>query len=498
MKTDICLILEGTYPYVHGGVSSWLQRIVTSLSDFTFSIVHLSSTGDVIRTPRYEIPPNILEFKEVFIHDFRDDKSKTRGNKNEGWNAVRQFYKGLEHDDFSGLDNFYRQIVDKKTRALNTNDLMFSRQSWDILLELYNNIAPDVSFVDFYWTMRFIHIPLLNLFNVDIPDACLYHTVCTGYAGLLAVIAKIQKRAPLLLTEHGIYTYERKIDISRSTWIYSEADEDMRPSASLGFFKDVWIKKFEVLGKLTYQYADKIITLFEGNRHMQIEGGADPYKIEIIPNGVDLPQVSERKVNRPKESKAVGFVGRVVSIKDIKVFIRAMKIVKEKFSDISVYIMGSQDEDLQYAQECKTLVSMLGMENNILFTGVVDVSDYYPLLDIMVLTSVSEAQPLSVLESMSHGIPVVATDVGSCRELIMGASAQDRALGKAGLITNVGSPQDTANAVLAILGDEEMRQKMAQAGIERVRRYYDADKMVNSYRQIYDSVLQTCLAGGKK
>ena len=105
MKTDICLILEGTYPYVHGGVSSWLQRIVTSLSDFTFSIVHLSSTGDVIRTPRYKIPSNILEFKEVFIHDFRDDKTKTTGSKSEGWNAVRQFYKGLEHDDFSSLDN---------------------------------------------------------------------------------------------------------------------------------------------------------------------------------------------------------------------------------------------------------------------------------------------------------------------------------------------------------------------------------------------------------
>ena len=85
MKTDICLILEGTYPYVHGGVSGWIHNLITTLPDYTFSIVYVSSTGDVIRTPKYEIPPNILEFKEVFIHDFQDDKTKSRGDKEEGW-----------------------------------------------------------------------------------------------------------------------------------------------------------------------------------------------------------------------------------------------------------------------------------------------------------------------------------------------------------------------------------------------------------------------------
>ena len=493
MKTDICLILEGTYPYVHGGVSSWIQKIVTSLSDLTFSIVHLSSTGDVMRPPQYKIPSNILEFKEVFIHDFHDDKTKTAGNKKEGWKALAQFYRDLENDDFSNLKYFYDQIVDKKTRSLNIHDLVFSRQSWDKAVELYNNLSPDVSFVDFYWTMRFIHIPILNLFNIDIPDARVYHTVCTGYAGLLSVIAKISKNAPMLLTEHGIYTYERKIDISRSTWIYSEADQVMRATRSLGFFKDIWIKKFEILSKLTYQYADKIITLFEGNRHMQIEGGAKASKIEIIPNGVDFPENLEVKAARPRKSKAIGFVGRVVSIKDIKVFIRAMKIVKEKIDDVAVYIMGSQDEDPRYTEECKTLAGMLQLENNIIFTGVVDVKDYYPLLDVMVLTSVSEAQPLSVLEAMSHGVPIVATDVGSCKELIVGSNFEDQSLGRAGIITNVGSPQDTAIAILTILADDKLKKKMSDTGIKRIEKYYNADTMVNSYRELYDSFLEKCL-----
>ena len=65
MKTDVCLILEGTYPFVFGGVSSWIHKLVKSYPDLTFSIVHISSTGDTLKSPKYEIPSNILEFKEV-------------------------------------------------------------------------------------------------------------------------------------------------------------------------------------------------------------------------------------------------------------------------------------------------------------------------------------------------------------------------------------------------------------------------------------------------
>ena len=75
MKTDICLILEGTYPYVHGGVSSWIHNLVTTLQEFTFSIVYISSTGDTPRVAQYKIPSNIIEFKDVRYRYPRTKKS---------------------------------------------------------------------------------------------------------------------------------------------------------------------------------------------------------------------------------------------------------------------------------------------------------------------------------------------------------------------------------------------------------------------------------------
>ncbi len=489
MKTDVCLILEGTYPYVHGGVSSWIHKLVTSLSDIKFSIVHISATGDIIRAPKYEIPPNILEFKEVFVHDFVDEKGRTRGQKEEAWRALQNFYENMGKDDLSGFEEIYKYVINPATRSLNTHDLMFSKRAWEISSDLYEKYAGNISFVDFFWTVRFIHRPFLNLFGAEIPEADIYHTVCTGYAGLLSVIAKIKKDKPLVLTEHGIYTYERKIEISRAKWISSEAGETLRATRTLGFFKDAWIKKFDILSRLTYDHADKILTLFEGNRKMQIEAGADPSKSAVIPNGVDFSEDRMIAGRKRSNTNVIGFVGRVVSIKDVKTFIRAMKIVKESLKGAKIYILGSRDEEPKYFEECKVLVEMLQLEDCVVFTGNVDLKEYYPMLDVVVLTSISEAQPLSILEAMSYGIPTVASDVGACRELILGKDDKDREAGPSGMITNVGSPHETASAVLTILNNSDLWGKMSEVGIDRVKTHYRTDSMLEGYKDIYEPFL---------
>lgn len=491
MHTDVCLILEGTYPYVYGGVSSWVNNLITSLPDVSFSIVHLSATGDIIRTPKYKIPSNILEFKEVFVHDFHNEKGKTKGSKGQGWDAIQGLYQQIGNDGTINFQKVYDYVINHKTRRLNTNDMLFSPKSWDMMLKFYNAVAPEVSFVDFYWTMRLIHNPIVNLFNIDMPDSSIYHTICTGYAGILAVLSKLATKRPMVLTEHGIYTHERKIEIASAQWIYSEEQEKAQVTSSLGFFRDLWIKKFEVLSKLTYQYADEIITLFEGNKHMQIEAGAPAEKISIVPNGVVIPDFDRQQELKQKQRfVTVGFAGRIVPIKDVKVLVRAMKIVKDAIPDITVYIMGAWDEDPQYFEECRTLVQMLQLEDQLVFTDNVNVHDYYPLLDVLVLTSVSEAQPLSVLEAMSYGLPVVATNVGSCPELILGRDEADKALGAAGMITNVGSPHETAKAVISILENPEVLKKMSASARQRVEKYYQADVMFDNYRELYNSFAQ--------
>ena len=61
MKTDVCMILEGSYPYVVGGVSTWVHDILTSLKDVSFSLVHIGVSKEATEELKYEFPPNVLE-----------------------------------------------------------------------------------------------------------------------------------------------------------------------------------------------------------------------------------------------------------------------------------------------------------------------------------------------------------------------------------------------------------------------------------------------------
>ncbi|MBT4497313.1 MAG: GT4 family glycosyltransferase PelF, partial [Gemmatimonadetes bacterium] len=243
---------------------------------------------------------------------------------------------------------------------------------------------------------------------------------------------------------------------------------------------------FDHLSRLTYLYSDEVITLFENNRRVQIAGGADPQRTRVIPNGINLTNFNMRKQPKdPAEKFQIGFVGRVVSIKDVKTFIRACKIVHEQIPETHFPIMGPTEEEEEYFEECRSMVSMLGLEECVEFTGRVDVRQEYPRMDVVVLTSVSEAQPLVILEANICGVPCIATDVGACSELLYGRTPEDRALGYSGLVTPIADPEATADAIIQILGNDERRWQMGQSGIQRVERFYNEQDLNFAYLDLY-------------
>ncbi|MHC4449144.1 MAG: glycosyltransferase, partial [Planctomycetota bacterium] len=99
--------------------------------------------------------------------------------------------------------------------------------------------------------------------------------------------------------------------------------------------------------------------------------------------------------------------------------------------------------------------------------------------------SISEAQPLVILEAGAIGIPSIATDVGSCSELIYGRGPEDRALGAGGLITAMASPGQTARAILELHDSPQLRERMRDAMRARVEKFYDQRDMVSAYDEIY-------------
>ncbi len=484
---DVCLIVEGAYPFVSGGVSSWLHALITNLPQFTFAVVHLSDKPDPGRKPKYQLPANVVEFSEIFIHDvgsLGDHRKKTLDPVM--WQKMGELHAALYTDvPFADAD-FYAWLGRADLQGVAKHDLLYSQKGWEFVSQLNAQFAADKSFIDYLWTFRYTHLPLFALLEARLPEAKVYHSISVGYGGFLGALAKLRTGRPLILTEHGIYIREREIEISQAEWIYIEKHENYQLGRRFDFFQQWWLNMFRYMTRLAYEQADKIITITGFNTRYQLRYGADPEKLQVIPNGIDTLKLSQAQRNISTGGEfTVGLVGRVVPIKDIKTFIRAINVARTIIPNLRALVIGPTDEDPEYYVECQQLLDVLSVGDTITFTGQAKVEDYFPLLDVLVLTSLSEGQPLVILEAHCAGIPVVATDVGACRELLTGANAEDAALGSSGIITPADSPNETSNALIRLWRNQEMRQRMGAIGRERVSRYYRQESLYRAYYALY-------------
>src|SRR5262249_38672532 len=146
--------------------------------------------------------------------------------------------------------------------------LLDSPAAWETVLHMYRQTMPKTSFLDYFWSWRGLFGGLFSLLLADLPAAKTYHALCTGYAGLLLARASIETGRPCILTEHGIYTNERRIEIASAGWL----DDPNRFSLAISHkaqdrtLKDFWIDTFSNYSRLCYEACDRIVTLFEGNQ----------------------------------------------------------------------------------------------------------------------------------------------------------------------------------------------------------------------------------------
>jgi len=157
-------------------------------------------------------------------------------------------------------------------------------------------------------------------------------------------------------------------------------------------------------------------------------------------------------------------------------------------------VLGPTDEDPEYFRECADLVSHLGLAETLEFTGRVKLDDYLGRLDVIALTSLSEAQPLVLLEAGAAGIPSVATDVGSCRDLLLGRPDEDPALGPGGIITPLANPLAIASGLADLLLNSTLREQYGNIMRERTRKYYNKQVVDEMYRAMYDEFLIQSIA----
>jgi len=465
----ICLLAEGCYPYVAGGVSSWIQMLIKGMPEHEFVICTIAANLDQKGQFKYELPENVVEVKENFLDQFLDNKATSKVN-----------YHLTEEERTAVLDLITKDTVNWDTLfemfslggKYKINDFLSSEAFLTIVMEACQGKYRLTPFNQVFWTIRSMLLPIFNVLLCEIPEADIYHSVSTGYAGILGACFQYRTKKPYIVTEHGIYTREREEEILKAAWV------DVH-------FKNTWINFFAGMSRAAYEKADKIISLFYGAREFQIEAGAEEHKCMVIPNGIKLSRFSSTpEIVDDGHPLTVGGVIRVVPIKDIKTMIYAFDAVKRKIFDSKMYLIGPTDEDPEYYQECQELIRNLGCQD-IVFTGRVDVAEWYGKLDILLLSSVSEGQPFAILEGMAAKRPFVSTNVGSCRELLEGNNDE---FGKAGEIVPVMNPSLMAKAIFRIAEDRDRMREMARNGFERVVKYYQEEDFLNAYRRLYDEV----------
>ena len=181
-EPDICLIVEGCYPHILGGVSSWVDWLMRSLPQHSFALVSVVS-GTEPRAAKYAFPPNLVRFAELDLKgpppgaresSFKIDPRQAEKFADMLAELVTQGGSDALSELMSEMDSFPRYPT--------YQCLTKSEFAWQVVCAMYRRLMPESSFIDFYWAWQSLVGGLFAVLMFPLPPARIYHTISTGYA----------------------------------------------------------------------------------------------------------------------------------------------------------------------------------------------------------------------------------------------------------------------------------------------------------------------------
>ena len=484
-EADVCLIVEGGYPYVVGGVASWADALMRASPQLTFHIIAISIASQP-RRRSYVLPANAVDVIDVILDVSPRGRTPTRKDGEK----IRQILRLLETVLTNGDGSTFAELIEEiRVTGFGQAALLDSKDAWKAMEQAYQRLLPDGPLLDFFWSWRFLVRSVLAVMSTSLPRVRVFHAVATGFSGLIGSYARLVAGTPFLVTEHGIYTNERRIELAVADWLFDSEAGGFDSAARPAELRSIWLNAFQSFSSISYAVADSITTQYRANQSFQRADGAPNGKLRIIPNGIDVAKFAAIPRDAAPRPPTVVMVGRIVPIKDIRTFIIAVALLRDLVPNVLAILIGPEDEDPEYAAGCRQLVQQLGASSSIEFLGrVPDVMKYLTAADVLALSSISEAQPMAVLEAAATGLAIVSTDVGSCREIIEGFEG-DPVVGRGGFVVEPCNPKAMADALAAILLDGAMRSQMAEVMRSRVASYYHKDRVTRLYEGLYAELM---------
>ena len=249
---------------------------------------------------------------------------------------------------------------------------------------------------------------------------------------------------------------------------------------------------------------DKIIVISEqqfDEIHRQFKVGKKS-QFKIIPLGIDLENFADSadknhllrgEINAADDELIVGFVGRLTEIKNVSLLLEVAEIYKKRqtgeLPKLKFVIVGdgnlrAQLEAEAAARGLEEIVSFLGNRN--------DADVFYAGLDIVALTSLNEGTPLSLIEAMAAGKPVISTAVGGVKDLLGDAELTENGFTvcERGVKIELNSAEDFYNGLIYSAKNEKLRQRLSVAGTSFVRSAYGKERLIADIKNVYRELMQ--------
>lgn len=221
---------------------------------------------------------------------------------------------------------------------------------------------------------------------------------------------------------------------------------------------------------------DRLVAVSNEMKDLLAEKGMNQKKLPVIHNGIELP----RDFQRPSSNDrfVVGSCGRLFPVKNYELFIETASRVTAK-SPLAKFELAGGGPQLDYL---RLLCSQHELDGNFSFLGhVQDMQSFYQNLDIYISTSIHEGIPMSVLEAMGHGLPVIAPRVGGFPEII------DH--GVDGFLIPEHDPERFAQACLQLQCDLGLLSRMSKAARSKIESKFSTDRMTADYHNLYQQLV---------
>ncbi len=304
-------------------------------------------------------------------------------------------------------------------------------------------------------------IKLYRLIKREKPDVVETHTAKAGFTGRIA--AYLAKAPIILHVFHGHVFHNY-----------------------FGKFKTHLIILIE---KILAKISTRIIVISEQQQRdiVDIFKIVNRNKSKAIPYGFDLERFTnivngngtlKTEMGISKKEFLIAIIGRIVPIKNHEMSFRVMKLLRQDGMDIHLCVIG----DGELRQKHEKFVREKQVEKYVHFLGWrQDLENIYSSLDLLMLTSLNEGTPFTIIEAMAAGVPVVSTNVGGVSDVIEN--------GETGFICNIDDDNEMAEKIKKILLNDRLKTRYTTKAKLFVKEKYSAKRMVNDMIKFYDELI---------